>query len=90
MSPHDRLAHAVSVIRVLVLHQNTHALVFVDGHVALVGFELAAQNTQKGGFARAVGADDAVAIPLGEFHIHVFEQHAAAELQCYVVYADHA
>ena len=67
MPQHHRAQHRLIVVGVLVLHQHGHALVFAQRHLALVRLDLAGKDLQKGRFARAVGADDAVAIPLCKF-----------------------
>ena len=80
--PHEHGAHdRILVEVVLILMQNADALSLSVRNHAARGFYLAREHLQKGGFARAVGADDAVAIPLGEFEVDVLKEFSAAELQ---------
>ena len=62
-----------------------HTLVFIQRNLAFLRFEFARKYFQKGGFARAVRADDAVAVTFREFDIYVFKKFSAAELQAYSV-----
>ena len=86
MSPHNRFAHRFIVVRVLVLLQNAHTLVFGYGNFAFIGFYFPVKDFKKGTFARAVRADYSVAVPFREFDIDVFEQYALSELQSYSRY----
>ena len=78
---HDRAQHRLEIVLVLILCKDGHTLVFAERHFALVGLDLAREHLQKGGLARAVGADDAVAVAAREFEIDVLEQLLAAVLQ---------
>jgi hypothetical protein len=76
---HD-IKHALVLERELVLAQKGHALVGVEAHVAGRGLQQAGEDFHEGGFACAVGADEAVAVPLAEFDGNVFEQGLGPEL----------
>ena len=78
---HDRAQHRLEIVLVLILRKDGHALVLAQSHFALVGLDLAREHLQKGGLARAVGADDAVAVAAREFEVDVLEQLLAAVLQ---------
>ena len=73
----------------VVLGEDGHALARADGDLALVGLELAREELQEGGLARAVRADDAVAIARGEFEVDVLEEEAFAEGEREFGYAYH-
>ena len=73
----------------LVLAQHGDALAGADGDLPLVRFHLAGQDLQKGRFAGAVGADQAVAVAGGELDIDVFEDDPLAVSEGHVVGADH-
>ena len=78
---HDRAQHRLEIVLVLILCKDGHTLVLAQSHFALVGLDLAREHLQKGGLARAVGADDAVAVAAREFEVDVLEQLLAAVLQ---------
>ena len=59
------------------------------GNLSGIGFDFTGQDLQEGGFARAVGTDEAIAIAGGEFDVDVFEQNAFAKGQGNVCGADH-
>ena len=87
---HDDGVHdVVGVIGVLVLPEDGHAHVGQDGHRAGGGLQLAGQDLQEGGLARAVGADDAVAVAAGELKVHVGEKGRALIAQGQVGNSDH-
>ena len=85
MSEHNRPYNGFVVVCVLVLFKHRHTLVFIQRNLAFLRFEFARKYFQKGGFARAVRADDAVAVTFREFDIYVFKKFSAAELQAYSV-----
>ena len=85
----DRVQHGVGVIGVLVLLQHGHAHLGQDGHRAAGGLQLAGEDFQKGGFASAVGADDAVAVAPGELQVHVGEQGGALIAQGQIRNSNH-
>ncbi len=82
---HDR----VLVAGVLVLFQNRHSYLGQDGYRAAGGVQLPGENVQKGGFSRAVGADDAVTVAAGKLKVDVGEQNRAAVLEAEVAHSDH-
>ena len=87
---HDDGVHdGVLVVGVLVLLEDGHAGVGQDGHLAAGGLQLAGEDLQKGGLARAVGADDAVAVALDELQVHMGEKGLAAVGQAQVRNCDH-
>ena len=67
----DRLEHRVVVVHVLVLLEHGHAGLGVHVDVAAGGVYLAREYLEEGGLARAVGADDAVAVAGRELQVHV-------------------
>ncbi len=64
----------------LVLAQLADAHVRPDRHVAVRGLELAAEHFHERGLARAVRADQAVAMAVSELHGDVLEQRLLTEL----------
>ena len=64
----------------LVLAQVGHAFVRVLGDVAGTRLQFAGDDFHEGRFAGAVGADQAVAIPLAELDGDVFKQGLGPEL----------
>ena len=85
----DGVQNGVFVVGVLVLLQHGHPLVRVHGDGAAGGVQLPGENPQEGGFAGAVGADDAVAVAGEELEIHILEQPLAAKLHTEIGYCDH-
>jgi len=77
---HDHIQHAHFFIGELVLAQFTQALVHVQADVAARRLQVAAQDLHEGGFAAAIGADQAVAIAIAELDGNVLEQRLGAEL----------
>ena len=73
---HDR----IGVILELVLLEDGHTDAGLDRHVAAGRLELARKDAQEGGFACAVGANDAVAVARRELQIDVLEQDGAGKL----------
>ena len=66
--PHDDgVQNGVLVVGVVILLEHRHAGFGVHDDGAGGGLQIPRQNPQKGGFSRSVGADDAIAVPLGEF-----------------------
>ena len=76
----DGLQNGVLVVHGLVLLQHAHTGLGVDVDRALGGFDLPGDDFQKRGFARAVGADDAVAVAAGELQVRLGEQDLPAVL----------
>ena len=85
----DRVHHVVGVVGVLILLEHRHAGLGQDGHLAGGGLQLAGEDFQEGGFTRAVGADDAVAVALGELEIHVGKEGLAAVGQAQIGNCNH-
>ncbi len=73
----------------LVLAQLAQTHVDRAHHVAGARFEIAAEDLHEGGFAAAVGADQAIAVAVAEFHRHVFKQGPGPELDGEVAGSDH-
>ena len=87
---HDDGVHdGVIIVGVLVLFQNGHPLGGVDGDGALGGVQLPGENPQEGGFARAVGTDDAIAVAGQELKVYVLEQPLAAKLHSQIADCNH-
>ena len=88
---HDhRVQHRVIIVQALVLLQHRHPLFGRQGHAAGGGLQLAGENFDKGGLARSVGADDAVAVAGGELQVHPGKQHRGAELHGKVIDRKHS
>ena len=86
---HHRIQHGIGVILEVILLQNGHPLFLGDDDLTGGGFQIPGEDPQEGGFAGAVGTDDAVAVAGDELQIHVFEQRLPAEVHAYVVDCDH-
>ena len=76
----DGVQNGVRVILVLVLLQNGQARAGLEGNAAGGGFELSGEDFQERRLARAVRADDAVAVAGGELQVDLLKKNAAAEL----------
>ena len=61
-----RLQHLLVIVLELVLLQDRHPQVLGDDHLPGGGLQLPGEYLQEGGFAGAVGPDDAVAVAGGE------------------------
>ena len=81
----DRIHHGVFVVLEVVLFQHGHAVFLLDGHGAGGGGQLAGDDPKQGGFARAVGSDNAVAVIRLEEQIHVLVQKVSRKLKADVV-----
>ena len=66
----DGVEHRVIVIEALVLLEDRHALLRVERDAAAGGLKLPGEDLDEGGLARAVCADDAVAVAGGELQVH--------------------
>ena len=85
----DSVENGIGVILVLVLLQNGHPRAGLDGYLAGRRLELAGQDLQKRRLARAVGADDTVAVARHELQIDLLEQHRPAKLHGKIGNRDH-
>ena len=72
--------HGVFVKLEVVLREHTEALARSHFDGALRGLQFAADGFEQGRFPRAVCADDAIDVAVGELHVHVFVEHAFAKL----------
>ncbi|TLD45743.1 MAG: hypothetical protein FAZ92_02005 [Accumulibacter sp.] len=89
MSHHDDVDHPLLLEGELVLAQVGQAFVDVLGDVAGSRLEFACQDLHEGRLARAVGADQSIAIALAELEGDVLEQGAGPELHGDVVGYEH-
>ncbi len=85
----DGAEHVKLVIKKMVLLEHGDALAGGDDYLAAVGLQLAREDFQKLALARAVGADDAIAVALVKLDIYVFIQNALAELQRHIACLNH-
>ena len=77
----DRIHDVVRVIGVLVLLEHRHAGFGEDRHLSRGGLQVPGENFQKGGLARAVGPNDAIAVALDELQVHMGKEGLSAVLQ---------
>ena len=84
------LQHRLLVVGKLVLLEHGQALAGRHFHRAGVGLQLAGQDFQERGFARAVGPDEAVAVARQEFGGNVFKQDALAIAQAHIGGRNHS
>ncbi len=77
------------IVGILVLLQNGHPFGGVYIHAAGGGIQFTGKDPQEGGFARAVGTDDAVAVAGQELQVYMLEQPLAAELHTQIADCDH-
>ncbi len=89
VSHDDGVQDGIFVVGVLVLLQNGDPLARVDGNGAGGGVQLSREDAQEGGLARAVGADDAIAVAGEELQVHMLEQPLTAELHTQIADCDH-
>ena len=85
----DRIHHGEGVVLEVVLLQHAHAVLLAHGHAARGGRKLARYDAKQGRFARAVGADDAVAVIGLEDEIHVLVEQIAGKLEADVGEGQH-
>ena len=86
----DSVQHGVGVVLEVVLLQDTHPLLLGNDDLAGGRLQIAGEHPQKRGLARAVGADDAVAVAGGKLQIHVLEQGLTAEVDADVIDSNHS
>ena len=88
---HDNgVEHRVIVVQALVLLEHRHAPLGVEHDAAAGGLQLAGEDLDKGGFARAVCADDAVAVAGRELQVHARKEHGRPELDGEIVDRKHS
>ena len=58
----------------MILLQEGKPLARRNGHIAAGGLQLAGKDLQERGLARSVGADQAVAVSLRKFDIHILKK----------------
>ena len=85
----DRIHDRVGVVGVLILLEHRHAGFGEHRNFTGGGLQIPGENFEESGLARAVGADDAVAVALGKLQVHVGEEGLAAVLQAQVGNCDH-
>ena len=85
----DSVEHGVGVVHALVLLEHGHAGLRVHIDVSAGGVYLAGEYLEEGGFARAVRADDAVAVACGELQVNVGKKHLPAVLQAEIINSYH-
>ena len=87
---HDDGVHdGILIVGVLVLLQHGNPLVCLHHHSAGGGIQLAGEDAKEGGFACAVGADDAVAVAGQKLQVNMLEQPLAAKLHAEIRNCDH-
>ena len=89
MTLQGHVEDAFGFVLVDVLPQPAQPLAGVEYHRAGGLLDLAGEDLEKGGLARAVGADEAVAVAGGEAQRDVLEQHLAAEGHAQLAGGDH-
>jgi hypothetical protein len=80
MAHHYRVDHETTLESKLILAQLTDSLTGIDIDIARGRLQIAAKYFHKRGFARAVGADQAIAIAVAEFDRNIFKQGFGPEL----------
>ena len=86
----DGVEDGVFVVLELILLEDGHARAGLEEDIAGRRLQLAGEHFQKGGFAGAVRADDAIAVAGCELQVDLLEQDAAAELHAEVGNCDHS
>ena len=77
---HHGVEHGEFFVGELVLVQFTQALVGRQAHVTGGWFQGTVQNLHEGGFATAVGTDQAVTVAITEFNGNIFKQRLGTKL----------
>ena len=85
MSAEDSLNDGAFVEFEVVLREDREAFAGTEGDGAVSGGELAGEDAHERRLAGAVGADDAVAIAVGESKVDVLEERALTKLYAEVV-----
>ena len=83
------LENSELLIGKVVLLQNRHAAFCIDNHFAFGGLQFSGEELQKSGFARAVSADNAIAVAGLEQQVHMGKQVLAAKAQSQIGYGNH-
>ena len=73
----------------MILPQNRHPHGVGDDDLSRGRLEFAAKDTQESRLARAVRADDAVAVAGGKFEVYILEEKLTAEMKTEVVDCNH-
>jgi hypothetical protein len=80
MALHHRIEHALVFVAELVLVQLAHAQARLQHHLAGARLQLAAEHFHQRGLAATVGADQPIAVAVGELDGDLFEERLRAEL----------
>ena len=80
MTLHHHVEHPLILVAELVLVQLAEAQARLQHDVAGARLEIAAEHLHERGFAAAVGADQPIAVAVGEFDRDLLEQRLGAEL----------
>ena len=90
MSHDDGIENRLLVEGELVLAENRHSMSRGDDDFALVRFNLSGEDFEESRFAGAVGANEPIAVPRGEFYVDAFEYYPFAIRKGYVRGTDHS
>ena len=86
---HHGVKHGVLVKRKVILAQNRHTHGLGDRHLARRRLQLTAKDLKEGGFSRAIGSDDAVAVAGCEFEVNVLKEQLTAKVKTQIGDCDH-
>ena len=85
----DGVHHGEFIVLKMVLLQHAHAVFLAHGNSTGGGLQLTGDDAQQSGFARAVGADDTVAVVGLEQQVNVLVEQVAGKLKADVVKLKH-
>ena len=80
VAAHDHVEHALILVAELILIQFAEPHSGLQHDIAGAGLEIASQHLHERGFAGTVGADEPVAIAVGELDRDLLEERLGAEL----------
>ena len=78
---HHGIQHVVLFKLEVILLQHRHTIARFEADAAAIGVEFTRQYFHKGGLARTVGTDDAVAVAARKFNIDLIKEDTLAELK---------
>jgi hypothetical protein len=74
----------------VVLPKDRHAFAGLNGNVTSGGIQVTGEDLQESRLTGTVCTNDAIAVAVDEFEVHLVKEHPFAKLKGYVISSNHA